>query len=54
MASDLSWKTDGGFRSNYLGERHKEAKGLWDVSLSYFNQLELVYGIDRATGVVAE
>ena len=34
--------------------RHKEAKGLWDVPFPYFNQLELVYGRDRATGVVAE
>nr|GEW66612.1 hypothetical protein [Tanacetum cinerariifolium] len=52
MGSDPSWKTDGCFKSNYL--RHKEAKGLWDVPFPYFNQLELVYGRDRATGVVAE
>nr|GEW60451.1 hypothetical protein [Tanacetum cinerariifolium] len=38
---------------NY-SERHKEAKGRWDVPFPYFNQLELVYGRDRATGVVAE
>ncbi|GKA10252.1 hypothetical protein Tco_0689685 [Tanacetum coccineum] len=52
MASDPSWKTNGGFRSKLL--RHKEAKGLWDVPFPYFNKLELVYGRDRATGVVAE
>nr|GEW86909.1 hypothetical protein [Tanacetum cinerariifolium] len=38
---------------NY-SERHKEAKRLWDVPFPYFSQLELVYGRDRATGVVAE
>nr|GEX23762.1 putative ribonuclease H-like domain-containing protein [Tanacetum cinerariifolium] len=37
-----------------VNDRHKEAKGLWDVMFPYFNQLELVYGRDRATSVVAE
>ncbi|PWA80140.1 myb/SANT-like domain-containing protein [Artemisia annua] len=118
MACDPSWKTDNGFRSNYMAEvqrrilvkrptfskkvsphieskvkclktkfhaindmlkysgcqwndvdkkiacerewyvkyceNHKEANGLWDFPFPYFNQLELVYGRDRATGTVAE
>ncbi|GJS84227.1 hypothetical protein Tco_0750768 [Tanacetum coccineum] len=85
MASDPSWKTDGGFRSNYLCEAkfhvnndmlkysecqwnnvekmvacekdwydgycktHKEGKGMWDSKFPFFNELELVYGKDRAT-----
>nr|GEU55107.1 hypothetical protein [Tanacetum cinerariifolium] len=51
MACDPSWKTDTGFRSNYMCE---EALGLWDFEFPYFNQLEVVYGKDRATGLVAE
>ncbi|GKF28183.1 hypothetical protein Tco_0094525, partial [Tanacetum coccineum] len=35
-------------------KNHKEAKGLWDVQFPYFNQLELVYGKDRATGATVE
>ncbi|PWA73222.1 myb/SANT-like domain-containing protein [Artemisia annua] len=35
-------------------ENHKEANGLWDFPFPYFNQLELVYGRDRATGTVVE
>nr|GEY99739.1 myb/SANT-like domain-containing protein [Tanacetum cinerariifolium] len=118
MACDPLWKTDGGFRSSYMGElhriilirspnfskqvsphieskvkwlktkfhiindllklsgfewndvdkkiscekeaydnycnNHKEAKGLWDVQFPYFNQLKLVYGRDRTTGVAVE
>ncbi|PWA73304.1 myb/SANT-like domain-containing protein [Artemisia annua] len=111
MASDPSWKTDGGFRSNYLcevhrrilikmptfskqvsphveskvkwlkskfhvindmlkysgcqwndvekkvvceGLTHKEAKGMWDFKFPFFNELELVYGRDRARGGVVE
>nr|GEW77890.1 myb/SANT-like domain-containing protein [Tanacetum cinerariifolium] len=38
---------------NYC-DNHKEAKGLWDVQFPYFNQLKLVYGRDRATGVAVE
>nr|GEW45467.1 hypothetical protein [Tanacetum cinerariifolium] len=33
---------------------HKEAKRLWDIPFPYFNQLELVYGRDRATDIVAK
>ncbi|GJT80300.1 hypothetical protein Tco_1054642 [Tanacetum coccineum] len=33
---------------------HKDAQGLWDFEFPYFNQLEVVYGRDRATGLVAE
>nr|GEU31477.1 myb/SANT-like domain-containing protein [Tanacetum cinerariifolium] len=118
MACDPSWKTDTGFRSNYMCEvhrrilvkrpkfskivsphieskvkwlkskfhaindmlkqsgcswndidkkiacerewylsyckNHKDAQGLWDFEFPYFNQLELVYGRDRATSLVAE
>nr|GEY92098.1 hypothetical protein [Tanacetum cinerariifolium] len=35
-------------------ENHKEANGLWDFPFPYFNQLELVYERDRATGTVVE
>nr|GEU34182.1 myb/SANT-like domain-containing protein [Tanacetum cinerariifolium] len=35
-------------------ENHKEAKGLWDFPFPYFNQLDLVYGMDRAIGTVVE
>nr|GEW20957.1 myb/SANT-like domain-containing protein [Tanacetum cinerariifolium] len=35
-------------------KNHKEAQGLWDFEFPYFNQLEVVYGKDRATGLVAE
>ncbi|GJX57071.1 hypothetical protein Tco_0286968 [Tanacetum coccineum] len=54
MACDPSWKTDNGFRSNYMSENHKEAHGLWNFPFPYFKQLELVYGRDRATGAVVE
>lgn len=37
-----------------LKQNHKEAKGLWDVQFPYLNQLELVYGRDRATGAAVE
>nr|XP_043626317.1 uncharacterized protein LOC122597807 [Erigeron canadensis] len=33
---------------------HKEAKGLWNFEFPYFNQLELVYGRDRANGAIVE
>ncbi|KAH6756611.1 hypothetical protein C2S53_001792 [Perilla frutescens var. hirtella] len=33
---------------------HKEAKGLYNVSFPYLSDLEIVYGKDRATGLVAE
>ncbi|KAG6476537.1 hypothetical protein ZIOFF_065779 [Zingiber officinale] len=33
---------------------HKDAKGLYNVSFSYFTDLDIVYGKDRATGDVAE
>nr|GFC13830.1 myb/SANT-like domain-containing protein [Tanacetum cinerariifolium] len=33
---------------------HKDANGLWDFPFPYFNQLELVYRRDRATGTVFE
>ncbi|KAG6487574.1 hypothetical protein ZIOFF_056162 [Zingiber officinale] len=33
---------------------HKEAKGMWDFKFPYLNQLELVYGRDRATGTVVQ
>ncbi|GKB79790.1 hypothetical protein Tco_0946685 [Tanacetum coccineum] len=35
-------------------KNHKDAQGLWDFEFLYFNQLEVVYGRDRATGLVAE
>ena len=38
----------------FVLQNHKEANGLWDFSFPYFNQLELVYGRDRATGTVVE
>ncbi|KAG6511185.1 hypothetical protein ZIOFF_029240 [Zingiber officinale] len=118
MACDPSWKTDGGFKSNYMTEvhkrmlskiptftkqvtphleskikwlktrfhiindmcrqsgcqwndvekkiacekqwfdsycqTHKEAKGMWDFKFPYLNQLELVYGRDRAIGAIVQ
>ncbi|KAG6492673.1 hypothetical protein ZIOFF_047638 [Zingiber officinale] len=33
---------------------HKKAKGMWDFKFPYLNQLELVYGRDRAIGVVVQ
>ncbi|PWA76419.1 myb/SANT-like domain-containing protein [Artemisia annua] len=33
---------------------HKEANGLWDFKFPYLDQLELVYGRDRATGATVE
>ncbi|GJV60516.1 hypothetical protein Tco_1466616 [Tanacetum coccineum] len=33
---------------------HKEANGLWDFKFPCLDQLELVYGRDRATGATAE
>ncbi|KAH6786063.1 hypothetical protein C2S51_038518 [Perilla frutescens var. frutescens] len=33
---------------------HKEAKGLYNVSFLYLSDLEIVYGKDRETGLVAE
>ena len=33
---------------------HREAKGPWDVKFPYLDDLDIVYGRDRATGVVAE
>ncbi|GJY58530.1 retrovirus-related pol polyprotein from transposon TNT 1-94 [Tanacetum coccineum] len=35
-------------------KNHKDAQGLWDFEFPYFNQLEVVYERDRATGLVAE
>ncbi|GKF82227.1 hypothetical protein Tco_0243883, partial [Tanacetum coccineum] len=40
--------------SFYYEQNHKDAQGLWDFEFPYFNQLEVVYGRDRATGLVAE
>ncbi|CAI9102460.1 OLC1v1000736C1 [Oldenlandia corymbosa var. corymbosa] len=118
MACDPSWKTDSGFKSNYMTEvlkriidimpnftkkvtshleskikwlkskfhcindmlresgcqwndveqkivcekqwfdsycqTHKEPKEMWDFKFPYLNQLELVYGRDRATGTVSQ
>ncbi|KAG6478269.1 hypothetical protein ZIOFF_061704 [Zingiber officinale] len=33
---------------------HKEAKGMWDFKFPYLNQLELVYGRDRAIGAIVQ
>ncbi|KAG6524778.1 hypothetical protein ZIOFF_014717 [Zingiber officinale] len=57
MFYDPSWKTDGGFKSNYMVEVHRrmlKVKGMWDFKFSYLNQLELVNGRDRATGAVVQ
>ncbi|XP_074569686.1 uncharacterized protein LOC141840885 [Curcuma longa] len=117
MATDPLWKTDGGFKNNYMVEirkimiqklptftksvnhiesrikilkrkfhainemckqsgctwndvekkiaceetwylewikNHNDAKSLYNVSFPYFSELEMVYGKDRATGLVAE
>ncbi|KAG6536531.1 hypothetical protein ZIOFF_001589 [Zingiber officinale] len=35
-------------------QTHKEAKGMWDFKFPYLNQLELVYGRDRAIGAVVQ
>ncbi|KAG6516387.1 hypothetical protein ZIOFF_026846 [Zingiber officinale] len=35
-------------------KNHNDAKSLYNVSFPYFSELEMVYGKDRATGLVAE
>ncbi|KAL3506912.1 hypothetical protein ACH5RR_032294 [Cinchona calisaya] len=35
-------------------KRHKEARGLWNMKFTYLDELELVYGKDRANGEAVE
>ncbi|KAL3507240.1 hypothetical protein ACH5RR_032622 [Cinchona calisaya] len=35
-------------------KRHKEARGLWNMKFPYLDELELVYGKDRANGEAVE
>lgn len=38
----------------FLFQQHKNAQGLWNVPFPFFEQLAVVFGVDRATGLQSE
>ncbi|KAL3533006.1 hypothetical protein ACH5RR_006527 [Cinchona calisaya] len=56
LASEIMLKKSSNVEGSGMtaGLRHKEARDLWNMKFSYLDELQLVYGKDRANGEVVE